>query len=131
MTHSLHTIIRMLLTLPLLLALLCSCGSDWDGTWVSQNDPATKIRFSGENVRLIYEDFEMDGTWETDDKGNLIFELTDSSGAAKRKPRASTVATLGAVVRRSISLMAWPKASLSCKKGSTSMKSIPGLGKSR
>lgn len=84
MTHSLHTIIRMLLTLPLLLALLCSCGSDWDGTWVSQNDPATKIRFSGENVRLIYEDFEMDGTWETDDKGNLIFELTDSSGEKYR-----------------------------------------------
>ena len=40
------------------LLLLCSCGSELDGTWTSNSDEDTRIKISGENVRVYYDDFK-------------------------------------------------------------------------
>ena len=64
----------------MLLVLLCSCGSELDGTWRSCEDEDTRIKISGEKVRITYDDFRIDGTYEMDDSGNIIFHLTDKNG---------------------------------------------------
>ena len=64
----------------MLLVLLCSCGSELDGTWRSCEDEDTRIKISGEKVRITYDDFRIDGTYEMDDSGNIIFHLTDKDG---------------------------------------------------
>ena len=64
----------------MLLVLLCSCGSELDGTWRSCEDEDTRIKISGEKVRINYDDFRIDGTYEMDDSGNIIFHLTDKNG---------------------------------------------------
>ncbi len=75
-----HKIALFLLGLLTTLALLCACGSDLDGTWRSQKDPDTKIRFSGSKVRITYGSFRIDGKWETDEDGNIVMTLTDKNG---------------------------------------------------
>ena len=67
-------------TAAALLALLCSCGSELDGTWRSCEDEDTRIKISGEKVKITYDDFRIDGTYELDEEGNIIFHLTDKSG---------------------------------------------------
>lgn len=62
------------------LVLFCSCGSDLDGTWRSCEDEDTRIRFSGEKVRITYDDFRIEGTYEIDDENNIVFHLTDKNG---------------------------------------------------
>lgn len=62
------------------LLLLCSCGSELDGTWTSNSDEDTRIKISGENVRIYYDDFKIEGTYETDDYNKIIFHLTDKNG---------------------------------------------------
>ena len=71
-----------LLLLPVLFLLfaLCSCGSELDGTWKSRSDPDTRIRFSGEKVRITYDGFRIEGTYEIDDDYNITFHLTDREG---------------------------------------------------
>lgn len=60
--------------------MLCSCGSDLDGTWTSQADANTKLHFSGDKVRVTYDDFRISGSYETHDSGNVILTLTDENG---------------------------------------------------
>ena len=60
---------------------LCSCGSDLDGTWRSCEDEDTRIKFSGENVSITYDEFSIEGTYEIDDNENIIFHLTDKNGS--------------------------------------------------
>ncbi len=60
--------------------MLCSCGSDLDGTWTSQADPSTKIHFSGDKVKVTYDDFKISGSYESDDSGNVVLTLTDDNG---------------------------------------------------
>ena len=69
-----------IVTITALLALLCSCGSELDGTWRSCKDEDTRIRISGENVRITYDEFRIEGTYEIDDDNNIIFHLTDKNG---------------------------------------------------
>lgn len=65
----------------LMLALiLCSCGSELDGTWTSQADSQTKIYFSGSKVRVTYGNFKISGTYDEDDNGNISLNLTDENG---------------------------------------------------
>lgn len=64
----------------MLLVLLCSCGSELNGTWRSCEDEDTRIKISGEKVRITYDNFRIDGTYEMDDSGNIIFHLTDKNG---------------------------------------------------
>ena len=65
----------------LLLLLLCSCGSDLDGTWVSREDEDTRIKISGEKVKISYDDFRIEGTYKLDEDANIIFHLTDKNGS--------------------------------------------------
>lgn len=60
--------------------ILCSCGSDLDGTWTSQADSNTKIHFSGNKVKVTYDDFKVTGSYESDDSGNVVLTLTDDNG---------------------------------------------------
>ena len=62
------------------LVLLCACGSELDGTWKSQSDDDTRIKISGEKVRITYDDFRIEGTYETDDENHITFHLTDKNG---------------------------------------------------
>ncbi len=62
------------------LVIFCSCGSDLDGTWTSQSDPNTKLHFSGDKVKVTYDDFKINGSYESDDTGNIIITLTDPNG---------------------------------------------------
>ncbi len=62
------------------LVLLVSCGSELDGTWRSRSDEDTRIRISGDKVRITYDGFRIDGTYETDDDNNITFHLTDENG---------------------------------------------------
>ena len=80
MNSAANKIVVFLLGLLMTLALLCSCGSDLDGTWRSQKDPDTKIKFSGSKVRVTYGSFRIDGTWETDEEGHIVMTLTDKNG---------------------------------------------------
>ena len=77
---------RLLATVVTVLALLCSCGSDLDGTWTSRADKKTKIRFSGQKVRISYGSFHLDGTYEPDpnDPSLITFNLTDKNGVVYR-----------------------------------------------
>jgi hypothetical protein len=61
-------------------AMLCSCGSDLEGTWTSLADSQTKICFSGSKVRVSYGGFKTSGTYETDEDGNITLKLTDENG---------------------------------------------------
>ena len=71
----------ILLAMALMLVLpLSSCGSELDGTWRSRSDEDTRIKIAVENVRIIYDDFRIDGTYEIDDEYNIIFHLTDRNG---------------------------------------------------
>lgn len=67
-------------TVLLLLMSLSSCGSELDGTWTSCEDEDTRIKISGEKVKITYDDFRIDGTYELDEEGNIIFHLTDNNG---------------------------------------------------
>lgn len=67
-------------TILLSIVILCSCGSDLDGTWTSQADSQTKIYFSGNKVRVTYGSFKISGTYEADDDGNVTLNLTDENG---------------------------------------------------
>ena len=78
--HVPHQIVVFFVALLTALALLCSCGSDLDGTWRSQKDPDTRIRFSGSKVRVTYGRFRIDGTWEKDEESNIVMTLTDKNG---------------------------------------------------
>lgn len=80
MNSAAHKTAVFLFALLTSLALLCSCGSDLDGTWRSQKDPDTKIKFSGSKVRVTYGSFRIDGTWENDEEGNIVMTLTDKNG---------------------------------------------------
>lgn len=80
MKSAVNKIVVFLFALLTVLALLCSCGSDLDGTWRSQEDPDTRIRFSGSKVRVTYGSFRIDGTWETDEEGDIMMTLTDKNG---------------------------------------------------
>lgn len=60
--------------------MLSSCGSALNGTWTSQADDNTKITFSGHDVKISYDSFKTSGTYETDDDGNVVFNLTDNHG---------------------------------------------------
>lgn len=77
---------QVIRTFALALAALCTvltlaaCGSDLDGTWRSRSDRDTRIRFSGENVRITYDGFRIEGTYEIDDSDNIVFHLTDKDG---------------------------------------------------
>lgn len=64
------------------LALLCSCGSDLDGTWTSSSDSSTKIKFSGSKVKVSYGDFTMNGTYNEDEEDTslITIDLTDEKG---------------------------------------------------
>lgn len=74
-------VILMLLALAMLFVIpMSSCGSELDGTWRSRSDEDTRIRFSGEKVRITYDDFRIDGTYELDDDYNITFHLTDRNG---------------------------------------------------
>lgn len=64
----------------ILIATLCSCGSDLDGTWTSQADSKTKIHFSGQKVSVNYDGFKTGGTYESDDNGTITLNLTDENG---------------------------------------------------
>lgn len=63
-----------------LLITLSACGSELDGTWTSIEDEDTHIKISGEKVKITYDEFRIDGTYELDDDGNIIFHLTDKNG---------------------------------------------------
>ena len=65
-----------------MLMLLCACGSDLDGTWTSNSDKSTKIKFSGNKVKVSYGNFKMNGTYETDeeDENIITMNLTDENG---------------------------------------------------
>lgn len=65
-----------------MLMLLCACGSDLDGTWTSNSDKNTKIKFSGNKVKVSYGSFKMSGTYETDeeDENIITMNLTDENG---------------------------------------------------
>lgn len=60
---------------------LCSCGSNLDGTWTSQANSKTKIHFSGDKVKVTYDDFKISGSYESDDSGNVIITFTDDNGS--------------------------------------------------
>lgn len=60
--------------------MLCSCGSDLDGTWTSQANSKTKITFSGDKVNVSYDKFKTSGTYESNDDGNIVITLTDKTG---------------------------------------------------
>lgn len=64
----------------LLIFPMSSCGSELDGTWRSRSDEDTRIRISGEKVRITYDDFRIDGTYELDEDYNITFHLTDKNG---------------------------------------------------
>jgi len=64
----------------LMIAFLSSCGSELEGTWRSCEDEDTRIRISGEKVRITYDEFRIDGTYELDDDGNIVFHLIDKNG---------------------------------------------------
>ena len=64
----------------LLIFPMSSCGSELDGTWSSRSDEDTRIRISGEKVRITYDDFRIDGTYELDEAYNITFHLTDKNG---------------------------------------------------
>ena len=63
-----------------LLITLSACGSELNGTWTSIEDEDTHIKISGEKVIITYDEFRIDGTYELDDDGNIIFHLTDRNG---------------------------------------------------
>lgn len=71
-----------LISMITMLALLCSCGSELDGTWTSNSDAKTKIKFSGTKVKVSYGSFHLSGTYEVDeeDENLLTLNLTDESG---------------------------------------------------
>ena len=74
-------VILLLSALVLLIVFpLSSCGSELDGTWRSRSDEDTRIRISGEKVRITYDDFRIDGTYDLDDDYNITFHLTDKNG---------------------------------------------------
>lgn len=64
------------------LALLCSCGSELDGTWTSNADKSTKIKFSGSKVKVSRGNFKLSGTYELDeeDQDLITMNLTDENG---------------------------------------------------
>lgn len=64
----------------MLLMSLSACGSELDGKWTSCEDEDTHIKFSGEKVRITYDEFRIDGTYELEDDGNIVFHLTDKNG---------------------------------------------------
>ncbi len=72
----------LLMNLLAVLALLCSCGSELDGTWTSRADKKTKIKFSGDKVKVSYGSFKLNGTYEEDEEDNsvIILNLTDDDG---------------------------------------------------
>lgn len=63
------------------LLMMCSCGSNLDGTWTSQADSKTKIHFSGDKVKVTYDNFKISGSYESDDSGNVIITFTDNNGS--------------------------------------------------
>jgi|GEM_PF-6081401 hypothetical protein len=70
----------LILSAVLLLAALCACGGDLDGTWKSLSDDDTRIRFSGENVRITYDKYRIEGTYELSEDNVITFHLTDENG---------------------------------------------------
>ena len=65
----------------MLLFSISACGSELDGTWTSCEDEDTRIKISGQKVKIYYDEFRIDGTYELDDDGNIIFHLTDNNGS--------------------------------------------------
>ena len=68
------------LSAMLLLLTLCACGGELDGTWKSLSDDDTRIRFSGENVRITYDKYRIEGTYEISEDNVITFHLTDENG---------------------------------------------------
>ena len=79
-SRSFSALTKLIVSLLTILFLLCSCGGELDGTWESTSDEDTRIRFSGENVRISYDDFRIEGTYELTDDGTIVFRLTDENG---------------------------------------------------
>lgn len=81
-----NKIALFLMSLLAMLALLCSCGSDLDGTWTSRADKKTKIKISGDKVKVSYGSFHLNGTYEQDkdDPSLITFSLTDENGIVYR-----------------------------------------------
>lgn len=75
-------ILLSVISLFTMLTLLCACGSDLDGTWTSNSDKNTKIKFSGNKVRVSYGSFKLNGTYETDEEDETVItmNLTDENG---------------------------------------------------
>ena len=74
-------VILMLLALAVMFVFpMSSCGSELDGTWRSRSDEDTRIRIAGEKVRITYDRFRIDGTYELDEDDNITFHLTDKNG---------------------------------------------------
>lgn len=68
--------LALLLAGLFLMLTLCACGSELDGTWTSQADKATKIRFKGEKVRVTRGKFKMNGVYEADETNPSLITLT-------------------------------------------------------
>lgn len=74
------------ISLLTMLMLLCACGSDLDGTWTSNSDKNTKIKFSGNKVKVSYGSFKLSGTYETDEEDETVItmNLADENGTKYR-----------------------------------------------
>lgn len=80
MKRHLNALIRLILCVLTALLVLCSCGSELDGTWTSQNNKSTKIKFSGDKVKISADGFKINGTYEVDEDDHIILDLTDANG---------------------------------------------------
>lgn len=82
MKSTARKIMLFIMSITTMLALLCSCGSDLNGTWTSSSDSETTIKFSGNKVRVSYGNFKMDGTYEQseEDPSMITIDLTDEKG---------------------------------------------------
>ncbi len=74
-----------------MLISLCSCGSELNGTWTSQSDSTTTLKFSGSKVTAVSGEFKISGTYETDDEGNITFTFTSSDGSKYKITAQATI----------------------------------------
>ena len=66
-------------TVLLLLMSLSSCGSELDGTWTSCEDEDTRIKISGEKVKITYVGNTTGSTYEYKIDGKKLI-IKDSFG---------------------------------------------------
>lgn len=92
-THTHARRLSLALVSLLLTLTLCACGSELNGTWTSQADKATKIRFKGEKVRVTRGKFKMNGVYEADETNPslITLTLTDDDGNRYRLTAEFTV----------------------------------------